>query len=92
MDIVGQLHASYKFSPYLRLPFQGVEINRELSFVAPSFSERLCKAKDKESLEKIMSRLAQNSRRFSFTRCAENVERMYQTIVVITDLPIEWLF
>ena len=54
LDIVGQLHASYKFSPYLRLPFQGVEINRELSFVAPSISERLCKAKDKESLEKIM--------------------------------------
>ena len=57
LDIVGQLHASYKFSPYLRLPFQGVEINRELSFVAPSISERLCKAKDKESLEKIMKQV-----------------------------------
>lgn len=57
LDIVGQLHASYKFSPYLRLPFQGVEINRELSFVAPSISERLCNAKDKESLEKIMKQV-----------------------------------
>ena len=65
LDIVGQLHASYKFSPYLRLPFQGIEINRELSFVAPKISERLCNAKDKESLEKIIKQLGEKIGLFS---------------------------
>ena len=92
LDIVGQLHASYKFSPYLRLPFQGVEINRELSFVAPSFSERLCKAKDKESLEKIMKQVGAKIVEGSLSQDAQKMlKECTKQIVAITDLPIEWL-
>lgn len=92
LDIVGQLHASYKFSPYLRLPFQGVEINRELSFVAPSFSERLCKAKDKESLEKIMKQVGAKIVEGSLSQDAQKMlKECTIQIVAITDLPIEWL-
>lgn len=92
LDIVGQLHASYKFSPYLRLPFQGVEINRELSFVAPSFSERLCKAKDKESLEKIMKQVGTKIVEGSLSQDAQKMlKECTKQIVAITDLPIEWL-
>lgn len=92
LDIVGQLHASYKFSPYLRLPFQGVEINRELSFVAPSISERLCKAKDKESLEKIMKQVGVKIVEGSLSQDAQKMlKECTKQIVAITDLPIEWL-
>lgn len=92
LDIVGQLHASYKFSPYLRLPFQGIEINRELSFVAPKISERLCNAKDKESLEKIMKQLGEKIVENSLSPETQKMLReCAKQIVVITDLPIEWL-
>ena len=92
LDIVGQLHASYKFSPYLRLPFQGVEINRELSFVAPSISERLCNAKDKESLEKIMKHVGAKIVEGSLSQDAQKMlKECTKQIVAITDLPIEWL-
>lgn len=92
LDIVGQLHASYKFSPYLRLPFQGVEINRELSFVAPSISERLCKAKDKESLEKIMTQVGAKIVEGSLSQDAQKMlKECTKQIIAITDLPIEWL-
>lgn len=92
LDIVGQLHASYKFSPYLRLPFQGVEINRELSFVAPSISERLCNAKDKESLEKIMKQVGVKIVEGSLSQDAQKMlKECTKQIVAITDLPIEWL-
>ena len=92
LDIVGQLHASYKFSPYLRLPFQGVEINRELSFVAPSISERLCNAKDKESLEKIMKQVGAKIVEGSLSQDAQKMlKECTKQIVAITDLPIEWL-
>lgn len=91
LDIVGQLHASYKFSPYLRLPFQGVEINRELSFVAPSISERLCNAKDKESLEKIMKQVGAKIVEGSLSQDAQKMlKECTKQIVAITDLPIEW--
>lgn len=92
LDIVGQLHASYKFSPYLRLPFQGIEINRELSFVAPSISERLCNAKDKESLEKIMMQVGAKIVEGSLSQDAQKMlKECTKQIVAITDLPIEWL-
>lgn len=92
LDIVGQLHASYKFSPYLRLPFQGVEINRELSFVAPKISERLCNAKNKESLEKIMKQVGEKIVERSLSHDAQKMLReCAKQIVAITDLPIEWL-
>lgn len=92
LDIVGQLHASYKFSPYLRLPFQGVEINRELSFVAPKISERLCKAKDRDSLEKIMMQLGKKIVENSLSNEAQKMlQDCAKQIVAITDLPIEWL-
>lgn len=92
LDIVGQLHASYKFSPYLRLPFQGVEINSELSFVAPSISERLCNAKDKESLEKIMQQVGAKIVEGSLSLDAQKMlKECTKQIVAITDLPIEWL-
>ena len=92
LDIVGQLHASYKFSPYLRLPFQGIEINRELSFVAPSISERLCNAKDKESLEKIMKQVGAKIVEGSLSQEAQKMlKECTKQIVAITDLPIEWL-
>lgn len=92
LDIVGQLHASYKFSPYLRLPFQGVEINRELSFVAPKISDRLCNAKDKESLEKMMMQVGKKIVERSLSGDAQEMLRgCAKQIVAITDLPIEWL-
>ena len=92
LDIIGQLHASFKFSPYLRLPFLGSEINRELSFVAPKISMNLCNAKDQDGVEKVMMQLG--------AKIAENAlspeaQKMFignhRQIVAITDLPVEWI-
>lgn len=92
LDIVGQLHASYKFSPYLRLPFQGAEINRELSFVAPQNSDKLYCVKDKDCLRKTMKKIGEKIVERSLSPNAQKMlQECAKQIVAITDLPIEWL-
>lgn len=65
LDIVGQLHASFKFSPYLRLPFQGVSINKELSFVGVALNKQLTFSKDRQTITRIITKIG--------TMLAENV-------------------
>lgn len=92
LDLMAILHGSFRHSPYLRLPLQGVSINRELSFVRPALSERLLNAADKKAVENVMSefgkKLADNTLAPS-TR--EMLQKRPSQIVAITDLPIEWL-
>lgn len=92
LDIVGQLHASFKFSPYLRLPFQGVGINKELSFVGTSLNTQLTFSKDRQAIMRIMTKIG--------TMLADNtlspeIKEMFKKrpsqIVALSDLPVEWI-
>ncbi len=92
LDMVGQLHASFRFSPYLRLPFQGISINRELSFVGASLNEKLTFSKDRQSIMRVMTKigtiLAENT---LSPNANEMIKKRPCQIVSFSDLPIEWI-
>lgn len=92
LDIVGHLHASFKFSPYLRLPFQGVSINKELSFVGAALNAQLTFSKDRQTIMRIITKIG--------TMLADNalspdIKKMFKKrpsqIVALSDLPVEWI-
>ena len=92
LDIASMLHCSLRFSPYIRLPFLGVEINKELSFVAPKLSGQLLEARDRRSVEQVMTQLGEkiaDSALGSDTR--ELLVRNKRQIVAVSDLPVEWI-
>ena len=92
LDLMAVLHGSFRHSPYLRLPLQGISVNKELSFVRPALSEELLNAKDKKTVEKVMSDFG---KKLAEHTLAETTKKMLQNrpcqIVAISDLPIEWL-
>lgn len=92
LDLMAILHGSFRHSPYLRLPLQGVSINRELSFVRPALSEKLLNAADKKAVENVMSEFG---KKLADHTLAPSTRKMLQNrpsqIFAITDLPIEWL-
>lgn len=92
LDLMAVLHGSFRHSPYLRLPLQGVSVNKELSFVRPALSEKLLNANDKKAVEKVMSDFG---KKLAEHTLAETTKEMLQKrpcqIVAISDLPIEWL-
>ena len=57
-DFVAQLHCSIRFSPYLRLPIMGKNINSELSFVGIKHIERLATSPSKnKNIRKVMEKI-----------------------------------
>lgn len=92
LDIMAILHGSFRHSPYLRLPLQGVSINRELSFVRPALSEKLLNAADKKAVEYVMSEFGKKLADHTLAPSTrEMLQKRPSQIVAITDLPIEWL-
>lgn len=92
LDFMAILHGSFRHSPYLRLPLQGVSINRELSLVRPALSEKLLNAADKKSIEKVMSDFGEKLAEHTLAPSAkEMLQKRPSQIVAITDLPIEWM-
>lgn len=92
LDILGTLHCSYRFSPYLRLPFLGKDIDRQLSFVNPQINERLMQGTKRSSIEKVMMRVGKEivTRTLS-EEMKKHLKEYPRQIVAITDLPIEWM-
>ena len=92
LDIIGGLHSSFKFSPYLRLPYQGKSLNKTLSFVSPKINELLVMGKNRHSIEQVMMRLGTEIVENTLSSEAKQYLQNYpRQIVAITDLPIEWL-
>ena len=92
-DFVGLLHCSMRFSPYLRLPIMGKNINSELSFVSIKNIEKLAKSPSKNtSIRKAMETIG---RKMAKEALAPSVVEMLQKsatqIVALTDLPVEWM-
>lgn len=92
-DFVGILHCSIRFSPYLRLPIMGQNINSELSFVGIKNIDKLATSPSKNSsIRKAMETIG---RKITKEALAPSVVEMLQKsatqIVALTDLPVEWM-
>lgn len=92
LDNIGYLHASFDFSPVVRLPLKGTSINRELSFFRPEIFGRHMIEKNRKGLKKNIEKFGTIYQKMAISKELEKelIERNRQ-IVAITDLPIEWL-
>lgn len=93
LDIVSSFHASHRFSPSLRLPLVGNEINYYLSRVAPGVIHCLYNSrKKKKSLIQAFKEIGiQLSRRELSEAARSYISGCERQIVAITDLPVEWM-
>lgn len=92
-DFVAQLHCSAKFSPYLRLPMMGKNINSELAFVGIKHLDRLANSPSKnKSIRKVMEKIGKKMADETLSpQAAEMLKQYAAQVVAMTDLPIEWL-
>jgi len=92
LDNVAFLHASYDYSPVIRLPLKGASINRELSFFRTETFYALRNIKARKSLVKNMERFGSVYKHKCIAPEIENLinERNGQ-IVLMSDIPLEWL-
>lgn len=92
-DLVGLLHCSMRFSPYLRLPIMGKNINSELSFVGIKNIEKLAKSPSKnKSIRKAMETIGKKITSEALApSTVEMLQKSVTQIVAMTDLPIEWM-
>lgn len=92
-DLVGLLHCSMRFSPYLRLPIMGKNINSELSFVGIKNIEKLASSPSKnKSIRKAMETIGKKITSEALTpSTVEMLQKSVTQIVAMTDLPIEWM-
>lgn len=96
LDGMALLHSSLRYSPCLRLPFLGIEINRELSFVAPKESEHVVTANladtTTKSIEKVILNIGKKiAERALSSQACEMLVKSRRQIVAISDLPAEWI-
>lgn len=93
LDIVSSFHASRRFSPSLRLPMVGNEINYYLSRVAPGVIHRLYDSrKKKKSLIQAFKEIGIQLSRRELSEAARNyISGCERQVVAITDLPVEWM-
>lgn len=91
-DIVGLLHSSVRFSPYLRLPVLGKNINSELAFVSVKGVNKLTHSKKaNRSVRKVMENIGKKIADLAFSpSCQKMMYKRASQIVAMTDLPIEW--
>lgn len=92
-DFVAQLHCSIRFSPYLRLPIMGKNINSELSFVGIKHIERLATSPNKnKNIRKVMEKIGKKmTDEMLSPEAVEMLQEYSSQIVAMTDLPIEWM-
>lgn len=92
-DMVGLLHASIRFSPYMRLPILGKNINSELAFVGIKNVKNLAQSKKaNQNIRKVMERIGRKMAATAFSpTCFKMLNKRSSQIVAMTDLPIEWI-
>ena len=92
-DLVGLLHCTMRFSPYLRLPIMGKNINSELSFVGIKNIEKLASSPGKnKSIRKAMETIGKKITSEALApSTVELLQKSVTQIVAMTDLPIEWM-
>ena len=92
LDIVANLHCSFRFSPYLRLPLLCKSLNTELSFVSAKNNMQLAYSKDRMAYNKAIHKVGETmAQKLLAPKTAKMLEKMPAQIVAMTDLPIEWM-
>ena len=92
LDIVANLHCSFRFSPYLRLPLVCKSLNTELSFVSAKNNVQLAYSKDRMAYDKAIHKVGETmAQKLLAPKTAKMLEKMPAQIVAMTDLPIEWM-
>lgn len=92
-DEAAMLHCSIRFSPYFRLPMLGKNISAELSYVGIKNVNKVATGSGRnhgirEAMEKVGEKIA------STALCQQTVSLLKDDcsqVVVMTDLPIEWM-
>lgn len=88
-DFVAMLHASVRFSPYLRLPTMGNNISRELSFVGINNVSKLSTGK---AINQVIKKIGRKLVELSLSdELAADIEERASQIVALSDLPVEWM-
>lgn len=92
LDMVSSLNCSIMFSPYLRLPLMGSNINAELSYVGIVGLNKLVRSqKTIRNIRKVMEKVGKKITNAALSPKAVTLfKRVPCQIVAITDLPIEW--
>lgn len=92
IDIVANLHCSFRFSPYLRLPIVCKSVNTELSIVGAKRNKQLAYSKDRQAYDKAIHNVGELlSKKLLAPKTVKMLEQMPAQIVAMTDLPIEWM-
>ncbi|TCV15166.1 hypothetical protein EDC17_10141 [Sphingobacterium alimentarium] len=92
LDNISFLHASFTYSPILRLPLIGKSINRELSFFKPSNFPQYLSNKTRKKLNKTISNFGRKLANRTLSEKIQNVIKLRDSqIVVISDIPVEWM-
>lgn len=92
IDIVANLHCSFHFSPYLRLPLVCKSVNTELSIVGAKRNKQLAYSKDRQAYDKAIHNVGDVlSKKLLAPKTVKMLEQMPAQIVAMTDLPIEWM-
>lgn len=92
LDIVANLHCSFRFSPYLRLPLICKSLNTELSFVSAKNNVQLAYSKDRMAYNKAIHKVGETmAQKLLAPKTAKMLEKIPAQIVAMTDLPIEWM-
>lgn len=92
LDALGLLHSSLRFSPYVRLPFLGKELNNRLSSFATKNIEDLIGSKGyKPSLCENMEDLGNRIQEATMSeQLIDQLNDLPRQVAVVSDLPIEW--
>lgn len=92
LDLVANLHCSFRFSPYLRLPILCKSINTELSHVSAKNNLRLAYSKDRMAYDKAIRKVGETmAARLLSPKAVQLLEKIPTQIVALSDLPIEWM-
>lgn len=92
LDVVANLHCSFRFSPYLRLPLVCKSVNKELSYVGAKNNVQLAYSKDRQAYDKAIHRVGEIlASKLLAPKTVKMLERMPAQVVAMTDLPIEWM-
>jgi len=88
LDSVAFLHASFTFSPMIRLPHLGNSIKRELSFFKPEFINAKNIKNSRTNILQFGTRLTE---RLLPDGLSKELFVLPRQIIAISDLPVEWL-
>jgi len=91
LDLIGRLHASFRFSPFFRTPYLGKSINDALSFTGAKVNTRLTTG-DGSSVIAVIEKVGEMiSNQTLAAKSKEMLAEWPVQIVAISDLPVEWI-